>query len=609
MTTHPAHESRFPESKRLSLHDANAFWRRLQKLRQAFDALSGTAESRQSRACAVTATSLAAYWDEVQRPYRRAWVMSQSPWGKTPRVAAHLLTTADDLGRLAARYEPLLAGYMLGELYTALLPAERRSTYGIFYTPPALTRRLLALASAAGVDWSTATVLDPACGGGAFLTPVALMIRTALVGEDPRATFAHLAKHVAGFEIDSFGAWMSHVLLEAALIDLCREIGKRFPPVVTVCDALLQQPEGNEVDVVIGNPPYGRMSLTPELRTRYGRSLYGHANAYGVFLDLAARWARPSGTIAFVTPTGFLGGQYFRELRAVLAHDAPPVAIDVVRSRKGVFSDVLQETLLGIYRRDGAAAPAAISIVSLQSPTDAEASPTGELILPVDPRDPWLLPRDAEQSHLIRHLRSMPHRLADYGYAVSTGPLVWNRHKEQLHVSPVEGSVPIIWAESITADGTFRYSVDKRNHKPWLKPNQKQGWLITSDSCVLVQRTTAKEQRRRLIAAELPVDFLAKHGAVSVENHLNMIKPLTSRPRVTARAVAALLNSGIVDAAFRCISGSVAVSASELEALPLPPPDALVKLERLVAENALRETIDRYVSILYTGGESRDAVA
>jgi hypothetical protein len=31
---------------------------------------------------------------------------------------------------------------------------------------------------------------------------------------------------------------------------------------------------------------------------------------------------------------------------------------------------------------------------------------------------------------------SLPWRLADYGYAVSTGPLVWNRHKDQLSDRP-----------------------------------------------------------------------------------------------------------------------------------------------------------------------------
>ena len=57
-----------------------------------------------------------------------------------------------------------------------------------------------------------------------------------------------------------------------------------------------------------------------------------------------------------------------------------------------------------------------------------------------------------------------------------------------------------------------------------------------------------------------------------MENHLNMVRPMVEKPAVSLRVIAAFLNSEVVDAAFRCISGSVAVSATELEALPLPSP-------------------------------------
>ena len=140
----------------------------------------------------------------------------------------------------------------------------------------------------------------------------------------------------------------------------------RLPGVITVCDALSRQPEEEGFDLVIGNPPYGRLTLEPELRAHYRRSLHGHANAYGLFMDLGVRWARPGGTIAYITPTGFLGGHYFKELRKLMAEQAPPVAIDLVTSRKGVFSDVLQETLLATYRKGGTRGQASVHVLSLQ---------------------------------------------------------------------------------------------------------------------------------------------------------------------------------------------------------------------------------------------------
>jgi adenine-specific DNA-methyltransferase len=107
---------------------------------------------------------------------------------------------------------------------------------------------------------------------------------------------------------------------------------------------------------------------------------------------------------------------------------------------------------------------------------------------------------------------------------------------------------------------------------------------------VLLQRTTAKEQSRRLIAASLPAAFIREHGAVVIENHLNMIRPINGTPLVPAGLLAAVLNTASVDRAFRCISGSVAVSAYELENLPLPPPAELKLLVgRAIQPKAVEE--------------------
>jgi adenine-specific DNA-methyltransferase len=68
---------------------------------------------------------------------------------------------------------------------------------------------------------------------------------------------------------------------------------------------------------------------------------------------------------------------------------------------------------------------------------------------------------------------------------------------------------------------------------------------------------------------------------------------------VTPEVLAAFLNSSIADQAFRCLSGSVAVSAYELEALPLPPPAATRELRNAVACGFAREVIDTIVARLY----------
>jgi adenine-specific DNA-methyltransferase len=543
---------------------------------------------------------IATYWFAVQRKYPAAWPLpaafSSLPIGTLDEPAASL---AKSMGEAATRLGPLHAIYLMGVTYTALLPDDTRSRLGVYYTPPGLSARLLEMATRAGVDWRACRVLDPACGGGAFLAPVAARMVAENNGLSPRALVQAIGQRVRGIEIDPFSAWASQVFLEASLIDLCRAAGARLPVVVEVSNSLLRSGSGAEYDLVIGNPPYGRVTLHADVRARFQRSLYGHANLYGLFTDLAVQLAKPGGVIAYVTPTSFLAGQYFKALRGLLAQEAPPVSIDFVSPRQGVFDDVLQETLLACYRRGGAAAPASVHFISPVDAQRIEVESAGSFSLPAQARDPWLIPRTAEQQRLIAHLETMRHRLRDYGYEVSTGPLVWNRHKRQLCARPKKGTLPLIWAECVGSDGGFRFRADKKNHQPYFQPRKGDDWLISRRPCILLQRTTAKEQSRRLIAAELPKEFVAEHGGVVIENHLNMVLSIQGAPRVSQSVLAALLNSQILDKVFRCFSGSVAVSAYELEALPLPPPDALKPLAQMLHEGAARDAIEAEISSLF----------
>lgn len=422
------------------------FWRSLQSIRLEVEHVLGGFSW--STAAQLAQAALESYWLSLQRsfgavlPFRPFEVPQQAEW-KLVHSAATAISLARSLGRFAAQSEPITAGYWLGEIYTQLLPSSQRAQLGVFYTPPALTQRLMASLRQCGVDWSKARAVDPACGGGAFLSPLALEKRHALKHLPPLRILEHIADHIRGYEIDAFGAWMSQVMVEAALYDLCVAAEQRLPKIVETVDALKHFEPNSNFDVVIGNPPYGRVTLSPELRKAYERSIYGHANLYGLFMDLAVRLVKADGLIAYVTPTSFLGGQYFRKLRALMIHAAPPVTIDLVSSRKGVFTDVLQETLLAIYQRRREGRSADVAVVQLISESEAEVENTGKFSYPADPHAPWLLPRHVEHAALVERIRTMPHRLKDYGYRVSTGPLVWNRHKSQLLEHPERAAYPL----------------------------------------------------------------------------------------------------------------------------------------------------------------------
>lgn len=560
-------------------------------------------EDRLEFARAAVYRALCAYWRELGTVSGHLWRLRPLPSGmgraSLPEETAKL---AENLGTTVVGADAADAAYAIGMLYTGMMPDKFQTAHGAYYTPPALCERLLDLATEAGVDWHSARVLDPACGGGAFLSPVARRMADGRPDDDPATVLDSIERRLRGFELDPFAAWMSRVFLDVTLSDLCHEAEKRLRSVVRVCDSLGQTPGRPTYDLVVGNPPYRRVRLSSELREKFGRSLFGHANLYGVFTDLALRLAQPGGIVAYVTPTSFLAGEYFKALRGLLSREAPPVSLDFLTERQGVFDDVLQETLLAVYRRGRSPGESTVNLIAPKSDGSIETTVAGSFKLPEPAHDPWIVPRTAAQSVLVRQVKGSPYRLADYGYTVSTGPLVWNRHKKSLRDKPGKGRYPLIWAEAVRSDGTFEFRAKERAHKPYFQPRAKERWVVTDFPCVLLQRTTAKEQCRRLIAAVLPTSFVEAHGAVVVENHLNMIKPLDDAPKVAPAALAALLNSNTVDQVFRCINGSVAVSAYELQALPLPPPEGMREIERLVNECANRKTLECAVERLYSDG-------
>lgn len=482
-----------------------------------------------------------------------------------------IVADACAMGRNLVRRPVADAAAMLGRLYAQALPCAHRAKHGIYYTPAPLVRRLLDNAERAGHDWRTGRVIDPSCGGGAFLVEAASRMLATMQGAEPAIAVAALSSRLRGWDIDPFAVWLANLAVEAAALSLVVASGRRLGPVAELRDALAQFDDASgQFELVMGNPPFGKVKDTPAIRARFARSLHGHPNLYGLFTDLAVHLARePGGIIAYLMPASFLAGHYFKALRRTLQRHAPPASLDLVESRKDVFADVLQEVALTTFSRGGRRRQAECAVVHVEQDGLAP-QPTGPLMLPRDPEAPWALPRSAADSELVGRMRKMPARLADWGYAVSTGPLVWNRHKPRLHHAPGKGRVPVVWAEAVTQDGSFLYRATRRNHAPWFEPRGADDPNIITRPCVLVQRTTAKEQQRRLIAAAMPAEFIARHGCVTVENHLNMVVPVMGAPKVPLAAVAAFLSTTIADRVLRCINASVAVSASELRAMPLP---------------------------------------
>jgi hypothetical protein len=253
--------------------------------------------------------------------------------------------------------------------------------------------------------------------------------------------------------------------------------------------------------------------------------------------------------------------------------------------------------MLSVYRKGAEPVNVEVSCLEPQGSESVSAEAAGSMKI-AENGQPWLLPRSVDQAKFFSKLHALTGRLQDCGFAVSTGPLVWNRHKDQLRtVKQGKGVHPLVWAESVMPN-RFSFKAERRNHVPYIQVNKEQSHLLAKDTCVLVQRTTSKEQDRRLVAAVMPAEFAKKHGGAVVENHLNMVYAVSDKG-ISPETISAILNSQALDAAFRCISGSVAVSAYELNALPLPDLKDLLSIQNLVTNAADPALVEKRLNRIY----------
>lgn len=563
--------------------------------------IKGVNEKRRGEyAKSFVVRSISAYWSKIHRPGKPIPPFFQQL--KLPVLEETTSRLATGLGEAAKALPEIEAIYQLGNVYTSLLPEATRTKGGVFYTPPALTNRLLDMAETAGIHWGRARVIDPACGGGAFLAPVCARKLPHLRDLSPTEIINHIESHVSGWEIDPFAAWLSQVFVEIVLRETLDASTVSLKPLVTVCNSLEASLIGmhEKFDLVIGNPPYGKVKQTAAIRTRYNESQYGHPNLYGLFTHLSTELAAKKGIVALVTPTSFLSGEYFKNLRRLLRDRVQPVEMDFVDVRKDVFDGVLQETMLTVYEKNKCTSVREVKINELTTMKQAGVVhvPIGAVTLPAASTAPWIIARSPNQIAVVHAMESMSARLNDWGYSVSTGPLVWNRHKPQFKDRTGRDRLPVIWAESIRQEGTFEFRAEKNNHQPYFRILKGDDWLVVRKPCILLQRTTAKEQEKRLVAAALPAAYLSK--GVVIENHLNMILPINGKPLVPPELLSVFLNSKAANHAFKAISGSVAVSAYELESFPLPDPKALDELRIAFKEGYSQERLEDVCYQLYS---------
>lgn len=484
------------------------------------------------------------------------------------------------------------AAYWLASAYATWVGNEVRTAQALYFTPPKLADRVIDDLIAQGASIGHQHWHDPACGGAAFLVPVAQRMAQALASEGlgPTAILKKVEAQISGNDLDKTLLAISTQFLLMALSPYVTRSG--YTPTFNLknCDGLLiTGGEENAPDVIACNPPYRKLNAAEagKYASRFQDVIRNQPNIYGLFIRKTIDVVREGGLVGLLTPTSFLSGASFSKLRSKVTECAEVLQLDMLSDRGSMFIAVEQETAITILRKSpDLSLPQSIPDVSILSPT-GEFTDVGQCFLSKS-GGPWPIPRSASDAKLIAQATQWKSRLADYGYTPKVGHLVAYRDARlRFSTKPeFEGEsfvVPILWAGDITVDGLEHGRVTKQKRTDYFVqvPSPSHSSVVTRP-CVVLQRLTSSDQPHRLITSAVPLEWLKAHGGFVAENHVISLIA-NDDCAVSPEILSALLNSSVINRLFKAISGATNVAVSELKELPLPDPH---KLRKALVHNA-----------------------
>ena len=331
-------------------------------------------------------------------------------------------------------------------------------------------------------------------------------------------------------------------------------------------------------DVVIGNPPYV-VSKDKQLRKIYSESVYGRPNLYGYFIhrvlqDLLVN----NGILTFINPRTLLTDAYCSALRTfVLKHSQISSVLNIV-DRRNVFESVLQACIVNSFQNTKTTNPVRIkSIFSKEdiSNTNWVEISQDDFLFEQNDGPLFIVGNNHRVYDIFRKLKMLK-SLKAHGLSFTTGKIQWDLYKSVLGDSPTSIATRLIWAENVQ-----RYcylEARKRADRIYINTQLERGQPITHDT-IIVQRTTAVEQPRRIIAHLFSPDSFGY--PIQAENNTSYLAEIED---MHLKFVLGILNSKLIDFIFRHVNSNTHVSAGELNALPFPD-----------SEGSTRESIINFV--------------
>ncbi|GAX36398.1 type II site-specific deoxyribonuclease [Nodularia sp. NIES-3585] len=482
--------------------------------------------------------------------------------------------------------------------FSSRLDLKQRSELGQFLTPAPVARFMARQFSSLS---GNIRLLDPGAGVGALTA--AFVERLLANSHKVESCF------ITAYEVEA--TFLSS--LKECLINCCAALENKgiqanyclheknfIKDVAEINLPLFTTSSSTSFTHAILNPPYRKISSQSIEKKILSKLGIETVNLYSAFVWLTVLQLAENGEIVAITPRSFCNGAYFRPFRKALLESMGLKKIHIFESRSAVFAEdnILQENIIfqaikTKYKPD---------YVEISNNSEFDICDYSELryvpyseIIETNNSEKFIhIVTNSLEDFLRVQMNQFSSTLDEIGLEVSTGPVVDFRLKSALKTCLDEQSVPLLYPESMKTGKVLFPPKNPRKSIAIAQNQESEKWLVPSGWYVLIKRFSAKEEKRRVVAAVCsPVDA----PLLGIENHLNYYhaKGQGMNPDL-ARGLTAFLNSSLFDHYFRQFSGHTQVNATDLRKIKYPCKDDLIQLGTQIGDSHFnQEQLDTVV--------------
>jgi adenine-specific DNA-methyltransferase len=445
------------------------------------------------------------------------------------------------------------------------MPKTQRKEYGQFFTSVETARFMASLFNLAGLK-KCISILDAGAGSGIL----AISIAERILQQD-----ASVKVEVVCYENDP------HVLpLLKSNLELVKKEYKKFSYEVIEDNYILSQrdsfngnlfaSETKKYDMIIGNPPYKKISKDAPEALAMPEVCHGAPNLYFLFAAMGIFNLKENGQMVYITPRSWTSGAYFESFRKYLISNTSLERIHLFESRTDVFDkeSVLQETMIFKLKKQQKHSPnVTISTTNgnsdfskihrFEAPYDTVVSPLTNYVY---------LPANKENLNVLKTISSFGNTLPSLGMKMKTGLVVDFRVPELLESEKTENNVPLFYSRHIK-EGKVSFPAGIEHE---FVSNEKQSLLQKNRNYLFVKRFTSKEEKRRLQSGIYLKRKFPEYQFISTQNKINFIDGEEELSECTVYGLYVLFNSTLYDSYYRILNGSTQVNSTEVNSMPIP---------------------------------------